>query len=614
MGVAVSVPTGGRGDADVQAAYAATLVDEWVRGGLEHAVVCPGSRSTPMVVALAAHPGVRVHMHLDERSAGFVGVGIGRATGRPAVVVTTSGTAAVELHPAVVEADRSGVPLLVCTADRPSEMHQVGASQTIDQGRLFGGSPRFFTDPGVADRSSRSTWRSQAGRVMAESRWGPSGPGPVHLNLPFREPLLGDPAGGGGVEPGDPDGGPAHQVAVVEPLLDSSALAAVADQHGLRAARRGVIVAGAGCGRPAAVAGLAAALGWPILAEPRSGLRGPGPAVVACADGILRSNRFAVAHRPEIVLRLGEQWLSKPVTTFLASAVGGGAEDIAVDPWGRWSDPDRTRTVTIPALPGAFCTGMTQLIEGAAPAGASRPEGWLSSWVDAEGAARAVVAAACGQSPESKRAPLSEPALAHRLFADLPADATLVVAASMPIRDVEAFALPRPDPPRVVANRGVNGIDGVVSSALGVALGSAGPTVALVGDLAFLHDSSALVRLRETDAALVVVVADNRGGGIFSFLDVASAVGERTLDDHFATPPESDVAAVARGFGWPVDDVDEAGGFDDALRGRIEAGGLAVVRVRVPDRATNVEVHRRINGDLVEAVDAALAAQQGRGS
>ena len=207
----MSVPTA-VSPADTQAAFAATLVDEWVRCGVAHAVVCPGSRSTPLVRALTARPAITVHVRLDERSAGFTALGIGRATGRPALVVTTSGTAAAELHASVVEADLSAVPLIACTADRPPERREVGAPQTIDQWHLFGGSPRWFADPGVPDPAARSWWRSLAGRAVAEALSGPRGPGPVHLNLPFREPLFGDPTAGGGIVPGRAAGGPWHQV------------------------------------------------------------------------------------------------------------------------------------------------------------------------------------------------------------------------------------------------------------------------------------------------------------------------------------------------------------------------------------------------------------------
>ncbi len=300
---------------------------------MAHAVVCPGSRSTPLALAVAAEPRIRLHVRLDERSAGFTAVGIGAATGLPALVVVTSGTAAAELHAAVVEADLGRVPLLVCTADRPPELRDVGAPQTIDQTHLFGRAPRWSADPGVPDEASRSTWRSLGSRSAAETRSGPRGPGPVHLNLPFREPLLGD-ADRGGVPAGRPDGRPWHRVEAARAAPGTGVVDELSAE-GVRPGTRGLIVAGHGCGDPAAVLDLAAALGWPVLADPRSGLRTAGSSVVSAADGILRAPGFAAAHRPDVVVRLGERWASKVVTTFLA-----GSDTVVVDPYG-WSDPER---------------------------------------------------------------------------------------------------------------------------------------------------------------------------------------------------------------------------------------------------------------------------------
>jgi 2-succinyl-5-enolpyruvyl-6-hydroxy-3-cyclohexene-1-carboxylate synthase len=608
------------GEVDVQAAFASTIVDEWVRGGVAHAVVCPGSRSTPLALALASQPGIAVHVRLDERSAGFTALGIGLATGVPAVVVTTSGTAAAELHPAMVEADLAGVPIIACTADRPPELRDVGAPQTIDQDHLFGRSVRWFCDPGVPDRAVRATWRSLAARALAEAGAGRGGPGPVHLNLPFREPLLGDPAGVGGNAPGRPDGGPWHRVGSGPVPPPAGAVDALIGS-GRGAGCRGVIVAGAGCGDPAAVLALSAALDWPVLAEPRSGLRVDGAGVVAAADGILCSERFAVRHVPEVVLRLGAPWVSKVVTSYLSAAARGGAQAIVVDPWGRWQEPERQATDFVRCHPTLFCLAAAS----SARAGSREPgDGvplteWGDAWRRAESAARAVIGAALGADRGAQGAvSLTEPSLAHRLFAGAPAASTLVVSSSMPVRDLEAFALPRPGAPRVVANRGANGIDGVVSTALGVALASSHPTVALVGDLAFLHDVSALVRPRGLDPSLTVVVADNRGGGIFSFLEAASVLDEAPFEVLFGTPQAPDVAEVAAGFGWPVEDLgpdDHACGLEEALDRRVAAGAMSVIRVRMPARGDNVGVHQRINAAIVEAVDAAeRSAQQGTGS
>jgi 2-succinyl-5-enolpyruvyl-6-hydroxy-3-cyclohexene-1-carboxylate synthase len=609
----VSVPSvGDGGGPDVQAAFAATLVDEWFRGGVTHAVVCPGSRSTPLVVALAAHPELVVHVRLDERSAAFTAIGIGRATGRPALMVTTSGTAAAELHAAVAEADLGGVPLIACTADRPPELRDVDAPQTIEQARLFGRSVRWFCDPGVADSTSRGSWRSLASRSVAEAVSGPRGPGPVHLNLPFREPLLGDPTGAGGVTPGRPQGAPWHRVASGgHGAAGENGLGGLIEPGWLDPGRRGLIVAGAGCGEPSAVLALADSLGWPVLADPRSGVRLPLPGVVGAADGILRSGKFAAGHMPEVVLRLGERWASKVVNGFLSSAIDGGAVAIAVEPWGRWRDPEREVSLFIRSDPTLFCTEAAGQVSGSGSrtgsAESDQVSDWLSDWRAAESAARAALSAEVGTgSAEAPARTIDEPFLANRLVALMPAGSTLVVSSSMPVRDLESYSVPRRHGPNVVANRGVNGIDGVVSTALGVALASSGPTVALVGDLAFLHDVSALVHTAAFNAPLTVVVADNRGGGIFSFLGPATALDPDTFDTLFGTPQGVDVASVAAGFGWPVDDLGAESSpaeFEEVLGRRMGSGSMSVIRIRVPDRGENVEIHRRINAAIIEAVE-----------
>jgi 2-succinyl-5-enolpyruvyl-6-hydroxy-3-cyclohexene-1-carboxylate synthase len=606
--MSVATPAGDSGDADLQAAFAATLVDEWVRCGVDRAVVCPGSRSTPLAVQLAGHPGMTVHVRLDERAAGFTALGMGLATGRPALVVTTSGTAAAELHASVVEADLSGVPLIACTADRPPELHDVGAPQTIDQARLFGTSPRWFADPGVPDARARSSWRSLAARAVGEATAGADGPGPVHLNLPFREPLLGDPRRAPFLSPGRSDGGPWHRVVPGVPGPPEAVIAELAASGAPVPGSRGLIVAGAGCGDPVEVLALSRALGWPVLADPRSGLRGLGPAVVAAADGILRSERFVADHRPEWVLRLGDQWVSKVVNGFLAASVAGGARSISVDPWGRWVDPDRDCGVFVHSDPSEFCRRVVGAVAtGARPdPAADRVAAWAEQWGSAEASAQVAVDRALGAAATTVGGAggLSEPALARRLVAHLPAHSTLVVSSSMPVRDVEAFAAPDANGPRILANRGANGIDGVVSTALGVALASGGPTVALVGDLAFLHDVSALVTVAGFSAALTVVVADNAGGGIFNFLPPATELDPGTFETLFATPQAAGVEAVAAGFGWPVEVAGPERSLEEVLDRALARGGLGVIRVPLPPRAENVAIHARINAEVVAAVDA----------
>lgn len=579
------------GDGDRQAAFAATLVDEWVRAGVTHAVVCPGSRSTPLALAVAAEPGLALHVRLDERSAGFTALGIGMVTGFPAVVVVTSGTAAVELHAAVAEAHHGGVPLLVCTADRPPELRDVGATQAIDQTHLYGRSTRWFADPGVPDEGSRSSWRSLGARAVAETMTGTGGPGPVHLNLPFREPLLGD-ASVGGIPDGRRERAPWHRVDAPRPVPSPQTVDELMASGDFTRGTRGVIVAGSGCGDPDAVLGLAGALDWPVLADPRSGLRTGDARVVAAADGILRSARFAESHRPAVVLRLGERWASKVVNTFAAAA-----RTVMVDPTG-WTDPERTAARMLRCDPTAFCRALTAGMATSGPELADKLGDWSSAWARVEGLAQQAIRTSLGLDGA-----LTEPALARRVFSSVAPDSPLMVSSSMPIRDVEAFGSPRPGAPRVVANRGVNGIDGVVSTAVGVALAS-GPTTALVGDLAFLHDVSALVGPAGERPPLTVVVADNGGGGIFSFLPQAAQLPGAAFERLFGTPQSADPAAVARGFGWDVVEIDGDGWADALDAALVPCEGGRIVVVRLPSRHANVTAHDRVNAAIVAAIDA----------
>jgi 2-succinyl-5-enolpyruvyl-6-hydroxy-3-cyclohexene-1-carboxylate synthase len=544
----------------VQATFAATLVDEWVRGGVTDAVICPGSRSTPMALALAER--LRAHVRLDERSAGFFALGLSLATGAPTVICVTSGTAAVELHAAVVEAHEGRVPLIVCTADRPPELHHVGAPQTVDQIGLFTTSTRWSCDPGVPEGSQSGSWRSLAQRAMAEARGGPLGPGPVHINLAFREPLVGE---AGPL--------PERRGPVVVPL---PAVVAPPDP-GL--AGRGLIVAGArASGDPGRLLALGERLGWPILADPRSGCRMPG--TVAAADAIVR----AQPELPETVVLLGGTWLSRALGQYVTAAADGGARVIGVDPWWQWTDPSRVVTEF------HHVTGDSWIAAALDSPPVTDP-GWLARWRSDEATAQAAIERALGDD-------LSEPLVA-RIVARHAAGsgATIMVSASMPMRDLEWFAPALPSPPPVMANRGANGIDGVVSTATGIAA-SGRRTVALLGDLAFLHDVSGLVNL--PDVPCTFIVLDNGGGGIFSFLPQAQELARDRFELLFGTPPSSDVGDVARGFGIETCEVVTAAQLQAALDA---ASGPTVIRVRVPDRVQNVALHDAVN----QAVRLALA-------
>jgi len=556
---------------DATTAFARTLVDEWARHGVTDACLAPGSRSAPLALALAADERIRVHVHLDERSASFFAVGVARASGRPALLLCTSGTAGANFHPAVLEAHHGRVPLVVCTADRPAELRDTGAGQTVDQVKLFGDAVRWFHDAEVpTDRDGAGVvWRALASRAVAEASGSPAGP--VHLNLPFREPLV--PTDDELVDaPGRSDDRPwtASAPGVRAPSVEMlDALAhLVADRP------RGLIVAGWGARvRPSTVLRFAEVAGWPVLADPLSNLRVPG--TVAAYDPVLRVPGFADGHRPDVVLRIGGPTTNKPLVQWLDASV----DQVLVDPDDAWLDPLHAvsgRMVADPELLlGALADAVDVMVDLE----------WVRTWSDADAAARAAIDALVDGWDEP-----FEGRIARDVVRATPADGSLVVASSMPVRDVESFAAAR-DEVTFHANRGVNGIDGFVSTALGIATASDGPTIALLGDLCFLHDSNGLLGAVDRGVDATFVVVDNGGGGIFSFLPQAD------MPDHFetlfGTPQSVDVGALAAVYGIPVTEVGVPSELESALLAAVDRGGVQVLRVRT-DRNVNVTRHRQV--------------------
>ena len=558
------------------ATFCATLVDEWARAGITDAFVAPGSRSTPLALALAADNRVRVHVFHDERAASFAALGHGLASEVPAVTLCTSGTAAAHFHAAIIEADLSSVPMIVCTADRPPELWDVGAPQTIDQTHLFGPAVRFFAEPGVPDTAAAASWRSLASRAVAEANGWSSRPGPVHLNLSFRDPLVGRPGplpvGRDGVQPWHdvarraPNDGTAD--ALPPMVVDGKAVS-------------GVIIAGAGTTDPSTVIALAERLGWPVLADHRSGCRA-SPASVSHFDALLRSGRFGDAQRPAIVVRFGEALASKVVSQWLAA---GSAEIVAVADRGRWSDPERMAGVVVDT--GAI-TGLLRSIDANV-----EPAGDLGRWRQADGAAAAAIAEVLAMDEATGTGgATAEVAIARSVVADVPSGGALVVASSMPVRDVEWYGPPRDDID-VFANRGANGIDGTVATAIGVAL-TGRPTTVLLGDVAFLHDSAALIGLASRELELRLVVIDNDGGGIFSFLPQAELLDAPTYEQLFGTPHGTDLATLSIAHGLAV----ETGPDPD----RGSARGITV-EIVPSNRDRNRDGHRTINDAVIEAVE-----------
>ena len=574
----MTAPTGDF--ADLQAAFAHTLVDEWVRGGVEVAVVAPGSRSTPLALALAADPRMRVEVFLDERSAAFFALGVARASGRPAVVLCTSGTAAANFHPAVLEAWHGRVPMVVCTADRPPELRDTGAGQAIDQIKVFGAAMRWFCEVGVADEAPAAPayWRSVAARSVADATGPPAGP--VHLNLAFREPLV--PTGAVGPVGGRSGGRPWVTTTAGPSVPDVGEVSRLA---GLVAATpRGLVVAGWGAGAGAdVVKRFAVAARWPVLADPLSGVRS-GPNAISTYDALLRVPAIADRLRPDLVVHLGAPLTGKVATSWLDRDV----PRILVDPDRAWLDPHRGASERVVADPGALLAAVADRLDEAGAA--SSP--WLDEWRRAEATARAAVDGLL----DADDAP-SEPRVARDLVACLPEDSSLVVGSSMPVRDVEAFARPRRGV-RFHSNRGVNGIDGFVSTVLGVAAAS-GPTVALCGDLTFLHDAGGLLEAVRRDIDAVLIVVDNRGGGIFSFLPQAAF--REDFETLWGTPHHLDLAALCAIHGIPAHRVARASELAPAVLQAAAEGGIRVVIVTT-DRDTNVAYHRRIHHAVRDAL------------
>jgi 2-succinyl-5-enolpyruvyl-6-hydroxy-3-cyclohexene-1-carboxylate synthase len=554
VGAAVPAPE------DVQATFCATLVDEWIALGVHHAVVAPGSRSTPMALALTDRHEMRVHVVHDERSAAFVALGLA-LEGMPALLLCTSGTAAANFYPAVVEAGLSEIPMIVLTADRPEELRGVGAPQTIDQIDLYGRHVVWSRDPGVPDEIEQSLWRE-----LALDAWSHAVEGPVQLNLAFREPLIGT----AGALPSRTPGGPR---------------AATRTTNGRRhdpvptLAGRGVILVGGRSGASVDdVSALADRTGWPVVADPISRMRGL-PGVISSADALLRNERFAADHLPDVIVRIGRPAASKMLAQWTARATTAGAVLVQVGGPGV-IDPERNVAAVV---------SIGDLLDAARSVSGCDAT-WAESWRSADRVADQVIVDVLRRFDE-----LTEPGVARTVAETLTDDADLVVASSMPVRDLEWFGGRQA---RAHANRGANGIDGVLGTALGSALNGR-TTFVLLGDIAFVHDSNALTGLDRRDADLRIVVVDNDGGGIFSFLPQASAVPEDRFEQLFGTPLGVDLVALATSYGLEARTVQAV----DELVDQLVQPGPWVCCVPT-ERRHNVEVHAKLHAAVSDALDA----------
>ncbi len=562
-------------------AFGVTLCDELIRCGLREVVLAPGSRSTPLAMAFAgasqqgasqqgaARQGrLRLHVRIDERSASFTALGLAKASRRPVAVLCTSGTAAANFHPAVIEAGESAVPLIVLTADRPPELRGTGANQTIDQIKLYGAAVRWFCEAGTPEArpGMAAYWRSLACQAWARAAGLAGGlPGPVHLNLPLRDPLV---PGGDADWPEPLDGRPGGQPWT---RFGDRPAPSVLD---LPWTERGVLVCGDGDYDPLPLVELAERAGWPVLAEPSSGAR-RGPHALSAYQYLLATPEFVRAHPPDLIVSAGRPGLSRGQTAFLSRGPARRHVVVAQGP-GRWADPQRAATDVTAAV---RLTG-TPGTEGA----------WLDAWRRAdEAASRAAGAVLAAEEA------LTEPRLARDLVAALPGGALLWIASSQPVRDIDGGARPRADL-HVLASRGASGIDGTASSAIGAALAHDGPAFALIGDLALVHDAAGLaLGPREPHPDLCLVVVNNDGGGIFS--DLEPAAFPDSFERLFGTPHGTRIDHLAAAFGLPYQRLARPGDLPGALTG----GGLRIVEAQT-DRTAAAALRARMRAAATEAI------------
>jgi len=580
-------------------ALATVLADELARCGVREAVIAPGSRSTPMAMAfhaLDAAGRLRLHVRIDERAASFTALGLAKASRRPVAVLCTSGTAAANFHPAIIEASESGVPLLVLTADRPPELRGAGASQTIDQVKMYGGAVRWYADPGVPERrlGAVGQWRSLACQAVTQAA-GSAGtfPGPVHLNLPFRDPLVPEAVGEEWPEPlqGRPDGVPWTRLASTAPHPAPADGGyglppgpprrpgdAGAGRVKLPWAERGLIVCGDGDYDAAPLLAVAQQAGWPVLAEPSSSAR-RGPNALAAYQYLLAAPEFMAAHRPEVIISAGRPGLTRPQSALLRTS--GARHVVIVQGPGHWADQARhatdvTGSVELTGVPAAL------------------PAGWLGDWRRA-GQAAAAAADAILDADEV----LTEPRLARDLLRMIPDGSLLWIGSSMPVRDVD-FTMPPRDDIRILSSRGASGIDGTTSSAIGAALAHDGPAFAVVGDLTFVHDAAGLaIGPGEPQPDLCLIVVNNDGGGIFSTLEQAAFPD--SFERLFGTRHGADLQQLAGSFGISHTRADTKEDLAKALAGT----GLRIVEVRA-GREDGAAIRAAIRAAAVHAAVASL--------
>ncbi len=539
-----------------------------VAGGVADVIVSPGMRGTLLTLSANRRPDLRIGVVLDERSAGFVALGLAKSTGKPVGLICTSGTAGANYYPAIIEASLTRVPLVVITADRPPEAHGWDAAQTVDQVGLFGDHVReaIALPVGEFDLAIAEHFG-----LRASTTAGSNPAGPVHVNWPFREPV-GPPPGWSGKEP------------FVSTARASVAVSGVRDEWvdelvDLARFEKGLIVAGPrlGSGERMGVAAFAAATGWPVAADPLSQLRSDDmPGVLATTAHLFARGVLPDSMTPEVVVRIGDSPTAKSFRLWAESVPI--EHFVLIDPDQRWADPSGKLTTRLPAPPGALLAAAAVRIE------ARSGQSWLDQWRQVDQLATEAI------DSELAGGPFCEPAATRAVLGTMGRDDPLHLASSMPVRDVDMFMPVTEFSPVLSCNRGANGIDGTISTAVGIALGSDRRTTVLVGDLAFIHDLGGLVTAARLEVDLSIVVLDNGGGGIFSLLPIADQAD--SFEELYTTPHKVDFASAGAMVGCRHAVASSADEVSAVLSEARRAGGVTIVEVPIDMGANVAQIHR----------------------
>jgi 2-succinyl-5-enolpyruvyl-6-hydroxy-3-cyclohexene-1-carboxylate synthase len=557
-------------------AFIGAFVAELVHSGIKDVVVSPGSRSTPIAMVIAEHPDINLHVHVDERSAAFFGLGIAKASNRPVAILCTSGTAAANYFPAIVEARYSRVPLIVLTADRPHELREVGAPQAIDQINLYGKHVKWFAEMALPEKSTEMIRyaRTVCARAASIAMQAPAGP--VHLNFPLREPLIPKmddelftlderPAGYVNVHIGD--------LTINDALVKEIA-------SKLQKFNNGIIV----CGNlqdeqfAGPVTKLAEALQFPILVDPLSQLRSGSHSsshLIETYDTFLRNEDAKGYLKPDVILRFGAMPISKALTIFLKE--NHESAQYVIDSGGGWRDPSSLSTDMIFCNESLFCESLLTYLEN------HKDSGFVNKWNQVNDLTKNAMTAI------NDEAELSESKLFYRLANLLPNDATLFVGNSMPIRDLDSFFLNNEKGIRIMANRGANGIDGTISTALGAALYSK-QLYLVLGDLTFFHDLNGLLAAKLYDIDIRIILINNNGGGIFSFLPQSEY--PKNYELLFGTPLNMDFEHVVKMYNGHFTRIENWDHLTSVLNEASVSQGLHVYEI-VTKRDINLKEHRR---------------------